>query len=780
VEYGTISFGGSVWLGGALSVSLEDGFVPGVGESFAILKWAGKRGGFIEAIGFDLGEGLFFQGIGDGSGLSLVTKTTVVPTPPPPTNLVDRVVAFGDPALFSFSPLGVAPFSYQWTFNGTNLPGQTGASLTILDVQAADLGTYCAVVVDAFDVTNSYCAQLSAIEPPGITSQPSGSTNNSGANITLTATGNGGGPLRYQWRINGANIPGATNSSYTIVNAQPRDGGTYSVLVANPVRVISSSNAKVQILSPSLPLGDNFPGGSTNSFSGVGSASNTNATHEAGEPDHAGKPGTRSLWLQWTAPASGVVTFNTRGSSFDTLLGVYVSTNGTATVSNLASVAQDDDRAGYFTSEAVFNAQSGTNYYIAVDGLAAYSGDIVLSWNLDTNLTEIPRILQHPVDVGASPGGTASFDVFAASTTNLTYQWLFGGWLAVAGATNATLTLTNVGYLDVGNYSVEVTSATGQTVESLAANLEIGFESDSTSFDKLEDLLLDEAAPQGGGVVSIASFPSVTIGTLGSQIINNFNSTTQQGEPIHSSVIGGASRWYKLTAGEDATLVIDTLGSDIDTVLAVYTGTDIFTLSLVAEDNNGAPDGVRSRVGFAATTGQEYLVAVDGLDGAQGNILLNWRMGIPPNVISDAQKLILVGGSSLLLEAGVDNDVTAPTYQWRRNGDNIVGATNTTYTIPILRFDHVGSYSVWVSNLVGEVINPIATISTETPLRAGLGEGGINLSGSATQTMVLELSTDLKQWVPIYTNTTPLLPVDYTDTNAPGRNEGYYRLEPWP
>jgi hypothetical protein len=185
-------------------------------------------------------------------------------------------------------------------------------------------------------------------------------------------------------------------------------------------------------------------------------------------------------------------------------------------------------------------------------------------------------------------------------------------------------------------------------------------------------------------------------------------------------------------------------------------------------------------VRFAATAGQDYLIAVDALNGAQGNILLNWRMGIPPNVVSKAQKLILVGGSSLLLESGVSNSVTSPMFQWRRNGVNIPGAVEASYLIPRLQFDHVGSYSVWVSNLVGEVVNTIATISTESPLRLALEENGATLTGSATQTMVLQLSTNLEEWAPLHTNTTPLLPISFTDRDATNRNEGFYRLLPWP
>src|SRR5207248_1366686 len=116
-------------------------------------------------------------------------------------------------------------------------------------------------------------------------------------------------------------------------------------------------------------------------------------------------------------------------------------------------------------------------------------GDLVLTWSLDTNITQVPKIIQQPADITTATGGNASFSVFAASTINLSYQWYFNDCLAIAGATNTSLTISNVGPLDVGFYSVEVTSAAGQTVESIQAALEIGPVTDGHSFDKLEDLV---------------------------------------------------------------------------------------------------------------------------------------------------------------------------------------------------------------------------------------------------------------------------------------------------
>jgi hypothetical protein len=88
----------------------------------------------------------------------------------------------------------------------------------------------------------------------------------------ISAAGTGGAPFRYPWRLNGENIPGATNSIYTITNAQPRDGGMHSVLIANKVRVISSREAEVRVGTKAIRMSRSaknsiFPGAASRALS---------------------------------------------------------------------------------------------------------------------------------------------------------------------------------------------------------------------------------------------------------------------------------------------------------------------------------------------------------------------------------------------------------------------------------------------------------------------------------------------------------------------------------
>jgi subtilisin-like proprotein convertase family protein len=108
--------------------------------------------------------------------------------------------------------------------------------------------------------------------------------------------------------------------------------------------------------------------------------SNSGATKEAGEPNHVGNTGGASVWYCWTAPITGLATFDTLGSTFNTVLAVYTGSS----VSNLTAVAGNDDIDpvnGNFQSRVAFNAVGLTTYHIAIDGFDGATGDSVLNWN---------------------------------------------------------------------------------------------------------------------------------------------------------------------------------------------------------------------------------------------------------------------------------------------------------------------------------------------------------------------------------------------------------------
>src|SRR6185503_9049580 len=131
-------------------------------------------------------------------------------------------------------------------------------------------------------------------------------------------------------------------------------------------------------------------------------------------------------------------------------------------------------------------------------------------------------------------------------------------------------------------------------------------------------------------------------GYTGTQIFNTFGSTKEEGEPNHCGVSGGASEWYAYQPPANGLVTVDTIGSDFDTVLAIYTGpgTDFGSLIPVACDNDSGPDGADSRVTFSATAGTLYFIAVDGVGGATGTVFLNYNLNAAPTISNIADQTI--------------------------------------------------------------------------------------------------------------------------------------------
>jgi hypothetical protein len=141
------------------------------------------------------------------------------------------------------------------------------------------------------------------------------------------------------------------------------------------------------------------------------------ASREIGEPTHAGAPGERSVWLDWTAVASGPVTVTTCGTDFDTLLAAY--TGGA--VNALTPVASNDDStvcgASAHQSAITFNAVMGAVYHLAVDGKYNEYGTLQL------HLAGTPAPPMTPM----KPPTTTTTPTFAAPVIPTPLAAIFGG-----------------------------------------------------------------------------------------------------------------------------------------------------------------------------------------------------------------------------------------------------------------------------------------------------------------------------------------------------------------
>jgi hypothetical protein len=156
--------------------------------------------------------------------------------------------------------------SYQWQFNGSNIPLGTNSYLTFSPATQTQAGTYTVIVSNPYGAVVSAPAILEVVTGPAILIQPQGQAVEQSANVTLTVTASTG--ASYQWQYNGQNIvgsslgqnvSGANSSTLTISQIAPDQAGNYTVVVKLAGQSITSVPAVVQVyfdfpLSPGPPL----------------------------------------------------------------------------------------------------------------------------------------------------------------------------------------------------------------------------------------------------------------------------------------------------------------------------------------------------------------------------------------------------------------------------------------------------------------------------------------------------------------------------------------------
>ena len=119
-------------------------------------------------------------------------------------------------------------------------------------------------------------------------------------------------------------------------------------------------------------------------------------------------------------------------------------------------------------------------------------------------------------------------------------------------------------------------------------------------------------------------------------------------------------------------------------------------------------------------------------------------------------------------------------YKWRTNGVDIAGATNATYTLPVVQPRHAGEYTVVVSTPGGSVTSaPPAVLTVLPTLIAKPGANAMILSWPADAAgFKLQSTPNLTQpviWVDV-TNLPAVFGAKFTVTNTISGGAQFYRL----
>ena len=541
---------------------------------------------------------------------------------------VGTTVIQGANAVLTIQATGSEPVSYQWYQNGTKVAGGTRASLNILDAQVVDRGTYEVHVSNQAGTVISDSAILKLSVPAKITLQPRPFDGLVEDSLVMRVETTGTKPLFYQWLKSGQAIAGQTSESLVIDSVIESDAGSYSVSVTNDAGSAVSESAVVTITKPvkitAQPQGRTAPTGAsvTLSVTATGTDPLTYQWIKNGEKITGARSASYTVSSVATSDTGGyqVQVSNPAGD----LISQTASLRVAQPVTIVTQPASTQIRKGQpYELSVVVSGTKPLTYQWSKDGVVI--SDAVASILQITDADEANAGVYSVVvknDVGDVTSSTATVEVLLppsvgaldplkevdlGSTVTLTatvsgfgtfnYQWLKNG-VNIKEATAQTLVLSSVTLVDSGSYSLNV-GTEGGALPSSTMNLRV----------KADPILLGDAFAD-----AVASS-----GSTGSYRGSNVGATAESGEPRHGGRAATASVWTSWTASDNGIVTYSTEGSTFDTTLAVYTGSTADSLILRASDADSG-GYLTSRLRFNAIKDTVYHVAIDGYNGASGDV----------------------------------------------------------------------------------------------------------------------------------------------------------------
>lgn len=318
------------------------------------------------------------------------------------------------------------------------------------------------------------------------------------------------------------------------------------------------------------------------------------------------------------------------------------------------------------TSYEVANFQAFASYSaIAYNRYGvAVSNDVHLSVNLPK-----PVINTQPANVTAIVGQSATFSVSVSGGMEpLTYQWkkLIGNtsWESIPGATSSSYTLNNLQASDAGTYEVWI-------------------------YDKYTDVLFSNPATltvqNAGTAPAITTQPAAVAVTAGQKAM--FTVAASGTNPL-------SYQWY---LGKGA--IAGATSSSY--IISAAAATDAGDYSVVVTN------------AYGSTTSNAATLTVQNAGG-----------GTAPTITTQPAAQSATAGGSVSFSVGASG--TSPfTYQWRKDGVNIAGATASSYSIASVAAGDAGTYSVVVSNPAGSATSNGAALTVQS------GGGGTGNNGGA-------------------------------------------------
>ncbi len=675
----------------------------------------------------------------------------------------------GDSASFSVNATGTA-LSYQWYQGGSALVGQTGNSLTLANVSAADAGTYSVVVSGTCGnaVTNS--ASLVVNSPVLVVSAPVSLTNCPGtsASFSVNATGTG---LSYQWNKGGNALPGQTGSSLTLSSVGSADAGLYSVVVSgtcgNAVTNSASLTVNQNVAVASAPTSLIQCPGDSATFSVSASGTGLSYQWYKGGTLMPGQSGSSLALNNVSAADAGTYSVTVSGACGNpvsasasltvnqavAVVGGPVSLTNCPGDSATFSVSATGTSLSYQWSKGGIPLDGQTGSSLTLNNLSAAdaaSYSVVVSGVCGTDITESATLTVNenvlvssaPASLTNCPGDSASFNV-SATGTGLSYQWyradnesgsrtngelVLSETNALAGQTNSSLVLTNVSAGDAGTYAVVVGGACGASVTnsaSLVVNSPVLVVSGPVSLTNCPGTSASFSVNATGTSLSYQWYKagSALVGQTGSTL--TLSGVGSADAALYSVVVSGACG---AAVTNSASLVVNSpvLVVSAPVSLTNCPGTSAsFSVNATGTSLSyqwykagsalvGQTGSTLTLSGVGSADAALYSVVVSGACGAAVTNSASLVVNSPVLVVSGPVSLTNCPGTSASFSVNATG--TSLSYQWYKAGSALVGQTGNSLTLANVSAADAGTYSVVVSGACGAAVTNSASLVVNSPV----------------------------------------------------------------
>jgi hypothetical protein len=449
--------------------------------------------------------------------------------------------------------------------------------------------------------------------------------------------------------------------------------------------------------------------------------------------------------LIWTQSASGISSYQNRvpnGPAFscDTChdlisgapdrnpFGTAFANNGH--VWNAALAALDSDGDGFKNGQELGDA-AGT----WTPGSPAPGGTITNPGDPSSKpAVAAPTITTQPASQTVTAGANVTFSVVASGTAPLSYQWAKNG-ANVAGATSATLTLNNVATSAAGSYTV-VVSNSGGSITSSAATLTVNpaivapsittqpaSQTVTAGANVTFSVVASGTAPlsyqwaKNGANIAGATSASLTLNAVATSAAGSYTVVvSNSGGSVTSSAatltVNPAIVAPSITTQPASQTV--TAGANV-TFSVVASGTAPLSYQWAKNGANisGATSATLTLNNVATSAAGSYTVVVSNSGGSVTSSAATLTVNpaiVAPSITTQPASQTVTAGANVTFSVVASG--TAPlSYQWRKDGANIAGATSASLTLNAVPTSAAGSYTVVVSNSGGSVTSATATLT---------------------------------------------------------------------